>query len=64
MVDRDYTGKVQVILVNNSQSPFEVSKGDQVAQLIMEKCNYAEIQQVKQLPKTQRGNGRFGSTGT
>ena len=64
VVDRDYTGEVQVILVNNSQSPFEVSKGDRVAQLIMEKCDYAEIRQVKQLPKTQRGNGGFGSTGT
>ena len=62
-MDRDYTGEVQVILVNNSQSPFEVSKGDRVAQLIMEKCDYAEIRQVKQLPKTQRGNGGFGSTG-
>lgn len=63
VVDRDYTGEVQVILVNNTSSPFEVAVGDRVAQLIMEQCANAEVRQVKKLPETRRGAQRFGSTG-
>ena len=63
VVDRDYTGEVQVILINNTGSPYEVKKGDRVAQLIMEKCEFVEVRQVKTLESTQRGSGGFGSTG-
>lgn len=45
------------------QSLITVSRGDRVAQLILEKVHMAEIKQVDDLEATARGSGGFGSTG-
>ena len=66
VIDESYRGIVKVLLINNSNNDFEVKIGDRIAQLVIEKCFYLEIENVDNLEtlgKTNRGEGGFGSTG-
>eukprot|EP00534_Pseudo-nitzschia_fraudulenta_P003068 CAMPEP_0201129538 /NCGR_PEP_ID=MMETSP0850-20130426/37267_1 /ASSEMBLY_ACC=CAM_ASM_000622 /TAXON_ID=183588 /ORGANISM="Pseudo-nitzschia fraudulenta, Strain WWA7" /LENGTH=173 /DNA_ID=CAMNT_0047399039 /DNA_START=147 /DNA_END=668 /DNA_ORIENTATION=+ len=64
VVDADYRGPVGVILFNlDPETPFEVKKGDRIAQLILEKISMVGIEEVDDLDETSRGAGGFGSTG-
>ncbi|MDC0709508.1 dUTP diphosphatase [Stigmatella sp. ncwal1] len=62
-IDADYRGEVHAILVNLSQEPFTVNRGDRVAQLVVVPVSTVEIQEVAVLEVTRRGEGGFGSTG-
>jgi dUTP pyrophosphatase len=62
-IDADYRGEVHVILVNLSQEPFTLRRGDRVAQLVLAPVTTAEILEVSVLDATSRGEGGFGSTG-
>ncbi|KZZ86561.1 deoxyuridine 5'-triphosphate nucleotidohydrolase [Ascosphaera apis ARSEF 7405] len=65
VVDADYRGEVKVLLFNFSSDDFKaVSRGDRIAQLILEKIYHPEIQLVDELAESNRGAGGFGSTGT
>nr|XP_022899664.1 deoxyuridine 5'-triphosphate nucleotidohydrolase, mitochondrial [Onthophagus taurus] len=66
VIDEDYRGVLKVVLFNHSNMPFEVKKGDRIAQLICEKILYPELIEVdvNELQDTVRGEGGFGSTGT
>lgn len=66
VIDRDYSGQIGVILFNHSDTDFEVSVGDRVAQLIIERCATMEcdIQELGEIDRsTERGQSGFGSTG-
>jgi len=63
VIDQDYTGNVGVVLFNHAAIDFEIKKGDRIAQLICEKIEYPEIEEVSSLNSTERGEGGFGSTG-
>lgn len=63
-VDSDYRGEIKVILSNFSNEPFVIKRGDRIAQLIIAKYEKIEWYETKELEKTQRGEGGFGSTGT
>ncbi|MES1914563.1 MAG: hypothetical protein MHM6MM_009695 [Cercozoa sp. M6MM] len=63
VIDADYRGNVGVVLFNHSNEDFQVSKGDRVAQLILERCVVCPVDEVEELPETTRGAGGFGSTG-
>lgn len=63
-IDSDYRGEVGVILVNHSDRDFEVSKGDRIAQLVLQPVFQMEFEEAEELNKTERGTGGFGSTGT
>lgn len=62
-IDADYRGELKVILMNLSDSPFHIQKGDRVAQLVIAHCVQAENREVGNLDETERGTGGFGSTG-
>ncbi len=62
-VDADYRGEVRVILVNLSDTPFEINPGERIAQLVVARHERAEWQSVEELSETSRGTGGFGSTG-
>lgn len=62
-IDADYRGEVKIILVNLSDTDFVINSGDRVAQLIIAKCEQAEIETVEILTETERGSGGFGHTG-
>lgn len=63
-IDADYRGEICVILVNLGDAPITISRGDRVAQLVITQVGRAEWRVVADLPRTRRGSGRFGSTGT
>lgn len=62
-IDADYRGQVCIILINLSDKPFVINSGDRIAQLIIAKCEQAEVVQVETLSETERGAGGFGHTG-
>jgi dUTP pyrophosphatase len=63
VIDEDYTGHVMVVVFNHGDDDFEVQQGDRIAQLILEKIETPEVQEVDTLETTTRGRGGFGSTG-
>ena len=63
-IDADYRGEIKVILINLSNRSFLVEKGMRIAQMILSPVIKAKIIEVKELKKTDRGSGGFGSTGT
>ncbi len=62
-VDADYRGEVGVILINLSQKPYTVKKGERIAQLVIARHERANFQEVDQLSESNRGQDGFGSTG-
>lgn len=63
VIDEDYRGPVGVLLFNHSDEDFQVTRGDRVAQLIIERISTPEVVEVSDLDDTERGQGGFGSTG-
>ena len=63
-IDAGYRGEVKVILVNlDPTEPIYVSRGDKIAQLVVQSVETAELVEVDELPISERGAGGFGSTG-
>ena len=62
-IDADYRGEIKVILVNLSNTPFEIVPGERIAQAVVAKHERVEWQQVEKLSSSERGAGGFGSTG-
>ena len=62
-IDADYRGEVKVLLINLSDTSFEIKDGDRIAQMIIARHENAEWTLVEELPETKRGLGGFGSTG-
>jgi dUTP pyrophosphatase len=62
-IDSDYRGEIKIILINLSRKSFIVKSGDRVAQMILCPVAKVKFKEVKNLPKTARGKGGFGSTG-
>ncbi len=62
-VDSNYRGELGVILINHSSKPFLIQKGKKIAQLVLNKVENIQFKETKQLSKTSRGAGGFGSTG-
>jgi len=63
-VDADYRGEVKVILINLSNSDFIIQRGMRIAQMVIAPVLQVSLMDVDVLPKTARGEGGFGSTGT
>ena len=62
-IDSDYRGEIKIILINLSKKSFVIKSGDRVAQMILCPVVKGKLREVKNLPKTVRGKGGFGSTG-
>ena len=62
-IDSDYRGEVKVILANLGSDPFEVVRGERIAQLVPAPVQRAAFVEVESLGDTERGAGGFGSTG-
>ena len=62
-IDADYRGEVKVILANLGGEPFEVRRGERIAQLVPAAVQQARFAEVAELDETARGEGGFGSTG-
>ena len=62
-IDSDYRGEIKIILFNHGKEEFTVNNNDRIAQMILMPVIKAEFEEIKELPKTVRGSGGFGSTG-
>ncbi len=62
-VDADYRGEIGVPLINHSDVPFTVRRGERIAQMVIAPVTHAELVPVATLSATLRGSGGFGSTG-
>ncbi len=63
VLDSGYRGEYLIGLINLSQENFEIKVGQKIAQLLIQKVEHPEIEEVEELDETARGDGRFGSTG-
>ena len=63
LIDPNYRGEVNVILVNHGSEPFAASAGDRIAQLLLVAFASPEVAVVDELSETERGAGGFGSSG-
>ena len=62
-IDSDYRGEIFVLLVNLSNEPFLINRGERIAQAIVSKVIAGNFGEKKHLSKTIRGAGGFGHTG-
>lgn len=64
LIDSGYRGELKVLLVNTDPStPFEIRRGDRIAQLVIQRVEACRFVQTDVLPDSERGEGGFGSTG-
>tara|TARA_B100001939_G_scaffold259520_1_gene226550 strand:- start:5539 stop:5970 length:432 start_codon:yes stop_codon:yes gene_type:complete len=62
-IDADYRGEIGVILINLSDTDFEINSGDRIAQMIIAKHEIISWKVVDKLDDSTRGEKGFGSTG-
>lgn len=62
-VDAGFRDQIGVIMHNVSDSDFTVNHGDRIAQLVLCPVVRMVLNEVEELPTSQRGTNGFGSTG-
>jgi dUTP pyrophosphatase len=63
IIDPGYIGEIMIIFVNNKDTTHIITKDQRVCQVKLSKAYHANFEEVDDLGKTDRGEGRFGSTG-
>jgi dUTP pyrophosphatase len=64
LIDSGYRDELAVLLVNTDpDAPYEIHRGDRIAQLVIQRVETAEFIEVDELSRSERGLGGFGSTG-
>lgn len=61
-IDADYRGEIFVPLINLGREDYTIKHGDRIAQLLLEQT-HTIVWQESELGETERGEGKFGSTG-
>ena len=63
-IDAGYRGEISVLLINHDPAAtISISRGDRIAQLVIQRVSHAVFHHVDHLPGSQRAAGGFGSTG-
>ena len=62
-IDADYRGEIGVILINLGREPFEIRRGDRIAQMVLAPVVQGVWQPCAQLDPSTRSGGGFGHTG-
>ena len=62
-IDAGFRGEVAVIMYNGGKTPFPISRGDRIAQMVIAKLPEVTLVAVSELAGSERGEGGFGSTG-
>ena len=63
VIDAGYRGEVGIVLQNLGNEDFVVEKNMKIAQMLIQPVNNPELEEVKELDETKRGDGGFGSSG-
>ena len=65
LIDSGYRGELKVLLINTDPTTdFEITRGERIAQLVIQAYEQVNFVEVDDLPDSERGLGGFGSTGT
>ncbi|BCJ85317.1 deoxyuridine 5'-triphosphate nucleotidohydrolase [Effusibacillus dendaii] len=64
VIDSDYRGEIQCVLVNQEDTDYTIQPGERIAQLVLMPVVQADVQIVEELNPTDRGSSGFGSTGS
>lgn len=62
-IDADYRGEVGIILINMSGEDFLVRHGERICQMVINRVEKVEWEEVRDLEESERGAGGFGHTG-
>ena len=63
-MDAGYRGEIAVTLLNTDRDEaIELRRGDRIAQMVIQRVEYAQFLPVEELDDSVRGGGGFGSTG-
>ena len=62
-IDSDYRGEIKIVLVNLSAEIQIINPGDRIAQMVVQKVERIDWEEVTVLTETARNSGGFGSTG-
>jgi dUTP pyrophosphatase len=62
-IDSDYRGPLGIILGNLGRDEFTIRDGDRIAQIVFTRVPGTVLEEVEELPATDRGEGGFGHTG-
>lgn len=63
VIDAGYRGNYTVVLYNTSQEPYQIKKGDKIAQILIQPVERVTIVATDTLSQTARADGRYASTG-
>lgn len=62
-IDSDYRGEIKVIIMNAGKETIKIKDQDRIAQLVLSPVYKANLILQKELERSSRGGGGFGSTG-
>jgi dUTP pyrophosphatase len=62
-IDADYRGEIGVLMINHGDAPFQLHRGERIAQMVVASVVRVELVPTATLSATERGSGGFGSTG-
>ena len=62
-IDADYRGEIKVLLINHGEAPFEVRRGERIAQMVVAPVTTIRFGERETLDATERGDRGHGSTG-
>jgi len=64
LIDSGYRDELKVLLINtDSSEPYEVRRGDRIAQLVIKRVEEVVWEEADDLDETERGQGGFGHSG-
>jgi dUTP pyrophosphatase len=63
VIDSNYRGEIHAGVMNLSDTEYIFEIGDKVAQMIIQKTENIEFEEVEELLPSERGEKRFGSSG-
>jgi dUTP pyrophosphatase len=63
VIDSTYRGEILLAVINLGENDYVFEKGHKVAQMIIQKKETVEFEEIKELSQTVRGEGGIGSTG-
>jgi dUTP diphosphatase len=62
-VDADYRGEIRLVVINHGQAPYTIKRGDRIGQMVVGRVLKAALEEVSELPESDRSSGGFGHTG-
>ncbi len=62
-IDADFRGEIGVIIINHSDEPFTIERGDRIAQMVLARYEHICWDSTESLDESERGDGGFGHSG-